>query len=132
MRVLSDITNIPDCSLDEAFQTIEEYVCRMYGFNGINDVNATRVATFVKNYQPNDSSELLKLKNRINGTIFPPCKSELRQHLLRTSYIPNLWSHAHLRNPSGLSPTDWGWEQEDDKYRFKWFDGDEVPHQLLT
>lgn len=111
MIALSDITNILDCTLNEVFVIIEEFVCRLYGFKEINDVNATRVATFIKNYQINDKNDMLKLKNRIDGAIFPPCKSELRQYLLRTSYIAHLWSHAHLQDPSQLSPTDWGCEE---------------------
>lgn len=132
MRALSNITNIPNCKLDEEFETIEEFVCRLYGFKAINDVNATRVSTFIKNYKVNDKNDMLKLKNRVDGAIFPPCKSELRQHLLRTSYIAHLWSHAHLQNPSQLSPTDWGWEEKENKYIFKWFEGDQVPPSITS
>lgn len=132
MQALGDIANIPSCELDEAFTTIEEFVCRLYGFKAINDVDATRVATFTKNYQINDKNDVLKWKKRIDGAIFPPCKSELRQHLLRTSYIAHLWSHAHLQDPSQLSPTDWGWEEKDDKYIFKWFEGDQVPLSVTS
>ncbi|CAF4946604.1 unnamed protein product [Pieris macdunnoughi] len=132
MQALGDTANIPSRELDEVFITIEEFVCRLYGFKSINDVNATRVATFAKNYQINEKNDVLKWKSHIDGAIFPPCKSELRQHLLRTSYIAHLWSHAHLQEPSQLSPTDWGWEENDDKYVFKWFEGDQVPVSVTS
>ncbi|CAF4952709.1 unnamed protein product [Pieris macdunnoughi] len=132
MQALGDIANIPSRELDEVFITIEEFVCRLYGYKSINDVNATRVATFAKNYQINEKNDVLKWKSRIDGAIFPPCKSELRQHLLRTSYIAHIWSHAHLQDPSQLSPTDWGWEENDDKYVFKWFEGDQVPLSVTS
>lgn len=53
--------------------------------------------------------------------------AELYQHILRTSYIAHLWSHAHQSVPSELSPLDYGWREENNKYTFKWFDGDQVP-----
>lgn len=54
MQALGDITNIPSCELDEVFITIGEFVCRLYRFKAINDVDATRAATCIKIYQINE------------------------------------------------------------------------------
>ncbi|GBP63915.1 hypothetical protein EVAR_39578_1 [Eumeta japonica] len=132
MRAFSTITNIPNCKLHEVFVTIEEFVCRVYGLKFINDVSATRVASFLQNYQIIDNDDLLNWKKRIDGAIFPPCHSELRQHLLRTSYIAHLWSRAYHQDPTELSPTDWGWEEREGKYGFKWFEGDQVPPSITS
>lgn len=64
--------------------------------------------------------------------MFPPCKSQLHQHLLRTSYIAHLWSNAHLPILSELLPTEYGWEEIDDKYVFKWFEGDQLPPSVTS
>lgn len=43
------------------------------------------------------------------------------------SYLVYLWSHAHQSILSELAPTDYGWREENGKYKFKWFDGYQVP-----
>lgn len=61
----------------------------------------------------------------------PPCKSELREHVLRTSYISQIWSNANCKVLTLLSPLDCGWEtDENDKYIFKWFSGDQFPKSI--
>lgn len=92
----------------------------------VDDINVARVVTFTKAYGTNDDSNPLNLEKRIDGSLFPPCKAELRQHVLRTAYIAHLWSHAHLPVPTELLPTDYGWEETDEKYFFKWFVGDQL------
>lgn len=36
-----------NCNTNELFEIIEEYVCRLYGYKTLNNVNVTRVATFM-------------------------------------------------------------------------------------
>lgn len=130
---MRDITNLPCSNLNELFATLEDFVCKVYGAKGITDVNIARVATFSKAYG-NDGKNVgvLNLKNKIDGSMFPPCKSELVQHCLRTAYIAHLWSHAHLPTPTELSPTDYGWEENDNLYIFKWFEGDQLPPSITN
>ncbi|KAL3278848.1 hypothetical protein HHI36_016368 [Cryptolaemus montrouzieri] len=54
-------------------------------------------------------------------------KSELRQHLLRTKYIACLWRNAHFRIASEMSPTDFGWKNEEGKLEMVWFTGNQLP-----
>ncbi|KAK0156759.1 hypothetical protein PV328_012352 [Microctonus aethiopoides] len=99
----------------------------MYGFKSIDNVNTARVATIAKTYKMNGTNDTFLLKNTIDGAIFPPCQSELYQHILRSSCIAHLWSHAHQSVPSVLSSLDYGRREENHKYIFKWFEGDQVP-----
>ncbi|CAG9785380.1 unnamed protein product [Diatraea saccharalis] len=57
----------------------------------------------------------------------PPCKSELLQQFRRANYIASIWSNAHMKNPSILSPENNGWVLKDSQYNFNWFDGDQLP-----
>jgi hypothetical protein len=129
---LNDISNLPNRNLDQLFATLEDYVCKMYGFKKINDINVARSTTFTNAYGRNDNEDVFYLEKGIDGSMFPPCKSELHQHFLRTSYIAHLWSHAHLPIPSELSPGEYGWEERDEKYFFKWFEGDQLPPSITS
>ncbi|XP_047041334.1 uncharacterized protein LOC124645572 [Helicoverpa zea] len=123
---------LSNCNLDQLFATLEEYVCRLYAFTRVNDINVARVMTFTKSYGNNDDCNPLNLKKRIDGSLFPPCKAELQQHFLRTAYIAHLWSHAHRAMPTDLLPTEYGWEESEEKYYFKWFTGDQLPPSITS
>ncbi|CAH1173831.1 unnamed protein product [Phaedon cochleariae] len=125
------LSNAPDDELENTFNTTEEYVCRMYGFKKINKVNEARVETFLKTYNISQNDDIFRLpKNNIDGSALPPCKIELHQHLLRTTYIANIWAHAHLQVPTALHPTDFGWKEKEGKFHFKWFEGEQLPSSL--
>lgn len=126
IQALSDISKITNCNLDELFSKLEGYVCKVV------DINVARVVTFTKAYGNNDDSNPLSLQKSIDGSLFPPCKAELQQHFLRTADIAHLWSHAHLSMPTDLSPTEYGWEERDNKYFFKWFVGDQLPPSITS
>lgn len=103
----------------------------MYGFTKINEVNKARVATFIKTYEVLDNDDVFRLPTKtIDGSAMPPCNSELRQHFLRTCYIAHLWAHAYAKIPSTFSPDDYGWEEKENKYYFKWFEGPQLPLQV--
>lgn len=128
IAALIELSNLSDVDLqDEDFSVVEEFVCRIYGYTRIDDINLSRTATFMKAYKFSDNDELLKLDQNFEGSMLPPCKSELRQHILRTSYIAQLWTHSHCRIPTLSSPKDFGWEEEENRYNFKWFEGDQLP-----
>ncbi|CAD6229795.1 GSCOCG00012136001-RA-CDS, partial [Cotesia congregata] len=61
----------------------------------------------------------------------PPCKAELKQQLLRTQYITSIWRNAHLRFPSTLAPTRNGWDLQNGKLEFYWFEGDCMPPSVM-
>ncbi|KAK9686518.1 hypothetical protein QE152_g37133 [Popillia japonica] len=44
-----------------------------------------------------------------------------------------MWSHARHDNPVISYPIQYGWREEDNKYYFQWFEGDQLPFiQMIT
>lgn len=62
-----------------------------------------------------------------DATSIPPCKSELYQQFLRAHYISMIWKNAYKKQPTALNPLDYGWIELDNKFVFKWFEGDQLP-----
>ncbi|XP_053967598.1 uncharacterized protein LOC128870500 [Anastrepha ludens] len=127
-----DISNIPNCDLDQVFVTLEGYVCRLYDMTAIEDIHVARVVTFTKAYGTHEDSNPLNLERRIVGSLFPSCKTELKPHCLRAAYIAQLWSQARNPVPAELLPTEYGWEESNDKYFFKWLIGDQLPPTITS
>lgn len=67
-----------------------------------------------------------KFKN-VDASNLPPCQLELHQQLLRSQYISGLWRNAHLKTPTRLHPTEYGWNKIDGKYELLWFKGEQSP-----
>ncbi|RVE52891.1 hypothetical protein evm_002548 [Chilo suppressalis] len=108
----------------------KKFTCEMYNLKKKKciDVNDARFQLFVDTYKAADINEQFSIKVRnFDGSSLPPCKSELWQHFLRTIYISNIWNNADKRCPSTLHPEEYGWINHQDKYLFKWFDGDQLP-----
>lgn len=83
---------------------------------------------FTKTYADSNTDNFFKpITKNFDGCALPPCQSELRQQLLRASYISNIWRNAHSKYPTILSPIDNGWEEVDERYEFRWFEGDQLP-----
>ncbi|XP_046598804.1 uncharacterized protein LOC124294989 isoform X1 [Neodiprion lecontei] len=66
----------------------------------------------------------------VDGAVLPPCKAELQKQLKRTAYIAHLWKHAYLPQPTEFLPTDYGWQESEDKLVFEWFEGDQLPKSI--
>lgn len=123
---------------EKIFEILETYVCHLYGvgitkrisFRKVNDI---RFSLFNRQYKLNDVNEPLfkkKLKN-FDASSLPPSQSELHQHLLRGRYITNIWLNAHKKVPTELVATEHGWELgEDNSYKFKWFEGPQMPESV--
>lgn len=126
---LSELTD----SSSEVFETIEEYVCEMYGFPKIKQVNDARVAAFDKAYnykQKNTELTTSNLKN-FDASCLPVCRPELREHILRSAFIVKIWSNAYSRFSLDLDATEYGWKiDEENKVVFKWFDGCQLPQSI--
>ncbi|KAI4469184.1 hypothetical protein MML48_2g00006242 [Holotrichia oblita] len=112
IRTFIGICDWSNENVDEQFKVLEEFVCRMYGYYNLDDINLVRVEQFTKTYRIKRNEDIVRVDNNFDGSALPPCRSELRQHLLRTTYI---------------APIHYGWREEDDKYCFQWFEGDQLP-----
>ncbi|GFV33018.1 uncharacterized protein TNCV_2023861 [Trichonephila clavipes] len=64
---------------------------------------------------------------KFDASNLPLCKSELLQQFLRANYICTIWNNAHLKHSTTYQLENNGWVLENDKYHFKWFEGDQLP-----
>ncbi|CAG9762391.1 unnamed protein product [Ceutorhynchus assimilis] len=83
----------------------------MYGYRTLKDFNSARLATFMKTYKIEDNEAILKTKSNSERSALPP-------------YVVSCFA-AHSNY--NYSPIDYGWQEEDGKYIFKWFDGEQLP-----
>ncbi|CAG9771355.1 unnamed protein product [Ceutorhynchus assimilis] len=131
INVFSNMHKYPDIDKNYIFDTLEKFICELYGFKTMNSVNEVRLATFMKAYKFSDTQEQLKLQSTsFDGSILPPCKMELQQQIQRAIYISSVWCNAHFQHPTLLSPTDCGWQEVDNKLEFLWFEGDQLPTSI--
>ncbi|XP_052744418.1 uncharacterized protein LOC128199343 [Bicyclus anynana] len=109
------------------FYIIQRFICNVYNVPNVIDVDAARLQIFIDSYTVSDVNEAFdrkKLRN-FDASNLPP--SELLQQFLRANYICTIWNNAHLKNPTTYQPENNGWVLKDDKYQFKWFEGDQLP-----
>lgn len=127
---LTNPSKYPDCD-NAVFETVKEFVCRIYGYKQINKINECRSAMFLKAYKSTNDEMFRQNMKSFDASALPPCQSELREHILRTAYISIIWSNAHIKEPSTLSPLDCGWKvDENAKYDFNWFSDNQLPQSI--
>lgn len=132
-KALADIGQLDVPGLQyEMFATLEKFVCELYGYKNVTNINDARFQKFCSTYKSKNIEEPFG-KNLIkyDASNLPPCKAELHQHLLRTQYITSIWRNAHLSNPTSLLPGRYGWTLKNNRYEFKWFEGDCMPKTVL-
>ncbi|GBP23629.1 hypothetical protein EVAR_80246_1 [Eumeta japonica] len=89
--------------------------------------NNERYQLFVNNYKASDVNENFSKKIlNFDASSIPPCKSELPA-TLRAHYISTIWRNAHKKQPTTLDPLEYGWIEEEEKFVFKCFEGDQLP-----
>ncbi|CAG5085062.1 Protein of unknown function [Cotesia congregata] len=117
---------------NEEFLVSEKFVCEMYGFKNLADINTARFEKFCSTYKADNPDEPFEKRfKNYDASNLPPCKAELKQQLLRTQYITSIWRNAHLRFPSTLAPTRNGWDLQNGKLEFYWFEGDCMPPSVM-
>lgn len=72
-------------------ETIEKFICAIYGKSKLTDVNLARAAIFWDRYN--------KQKKIIDLCMLPPCKENLKFHIRRSNYIAYIMRHAHMLKP---------------------------------
>lgn len=130
-KALTDIGNAHITGRStEIFQIIEKFICQIYRIKTDN-VNEARYYKFISTYSSKDENEPFNKKYlNYDASNLPPCQSELKQQLLRTQYITSIWRNANLKSPTTLKPEDYGWIIEEDRYSFKWQEGNVVPSSI--
>ncbi|GBP29054.1 hypothetical protein EVAR_10870_1 [Eumeta japonica] len=80
--------------------------------------------------RPTDFSKELKNIRFKEALIDFFIKHWATSEFLRAHYIASIWKNATLKNPMMLNPLEYGWEQQDTSYVFKWFEGDQLPRLI--
>ncbi|GFR17097.1 platelet glycoprotein 4 [Trichonephila clavata] len=111
------------------FNIIYRFICNVYNAGNAIDVDAARLQMFIYSYTVSDVKEAFDRKKlrKFDASNLPPCKSELLQQFLRANYICTIWNNARLKTPTTYQPANNGWILENNKYHFKWFEGDQLP-----
>lgn len=114
----------------ETLNTLEGYVCKLYGKPNLKDIDKARLECFIKTYGCTSEKNPLLFKKKINAQNFPPCKSVLLQKFRRTNQIAAIWTNATKVTPTFYDPLNNGWIQKENKFDILWFDGPQTPIQL--
>lgn len=133
--VVKEKQNYCDFVQSQIFKTLETYLCRLYGFRQLNDVNEARYRIYDKTYNVNKDLEILKVDvKNVDACSFLLCRGELYKHVLRAGFIANMWQTAHVADVSDARPTDYGWtqivENGIDMLDFDWFEGNQYPDMV--
>ena len=83
------------CSEEVDSQAVTKYVCRVYGFKGISDINEARYQSFMKLTTATNGNINLK----INSASLPREKT-LKQHILRSNYLSIMLSRTNTPEPT--------------------------------
>ncbi|XP_046418070.1 uncharacterized protein LOC124178627 [Neodiprion fabricii] len=65
----------------------------------------------------------LRLKQHIHRLLELDCVQKSSIELI----ICRIWKNAHANEPTSLNPLEYGWMEMENRYVFKWFEGDQLP-----
>ena len=116
------------CQVSVDWPGITAFVCRVYGFKELHDINEARYKSFIKMTRRNGKDVSVK---KINCASLPPCQRTLREHVTRANYIATMWRLAHTANPTkDIHPLNHGWAENKGHYTLVWYRGAPLPETL--
>ena len=102
------LASVPEEIPEQAMALIERFVVLLY--------NRTSSQTTVNEAR----QELLSKGNRTLENI-PPTQAALLQHTRRAVYqAGHIWGNALVPKPTLPSPSDWGWEKDENRWKPVW------------
>ena len=117
------------CTKNVNKTAITEYICRIYGYKHLDNIDEARYQSFIKM----TTGKITEKVKKINCASLPPCQKTLEQHILRANYISVLWSRAGTSNPtSGIHPLSNGWVDINGHFLPFWFEGHSLPSSLTV
>ena len=120
-----DLTN-------EVMETIEKFICCLFGYTKLSDINQARCRHFETKCKPKSASKPMDYIKSVEPTLFPPCKAVIIEQTKRAWYVPRFHKGAYRYDPTfGFTPIDFGWQLNNgNKIEIKWFEGEQVPTEL--
>ena len=105
--------------------------CALYGMRELRNINDVHFAMFQQKYAPRKRDAPHNLILGINPSSMPPCQSVLINKIHRTNCVACLWRTATLPTPCTMKAEAHGWSPENGTYKIKWYDGDQLPQNVL-
>ena len=100
----------------ELTESIEKYVCTLYGRAKLGKVNETRSSIFWDKYN--------KEKKIIDLCMLPPCFSNLEWHIKRSNYVTYLFRYADRLQLHLDPPSLHGWDDTSVRWMDEYFPND--------
>ena len=88
----------------QVIDSLEKFVCCLYGEKHIESVNEARKRIFWKNFERDEKVTDLSL--------LPPCKSSLEKHILRANYVARISRQARKPIVEIEEPQNHGWNED--------------------
>ena len=112
-------------------QTMESFVCCLYGRPKYSDVNKLRYDLCLEKFQTGGGSGPLSGSSGTDLSLLPPCKASLKLHTERANYQTLIWKQANKSNPDIPSPVGRGWKEDESGLQIQWTEGDILPTELV-
>ena len=85
---------------NEVMETIEKFMCCLFGYTKLSDINQARCRNFEKKCKPKSASKPLDYIKSVEPTLFPPCKDVVIEQTKRAWYVSRLYKRAYKDDPS--------------------------------
>lgn len=86
--------------------SLEEYVCKLYGRKTTQNVNDARQQIFWEKYNKNQQI--------VDLSLLPPCKDDLVLHIQRANYVCRIWRLSCTAIMNAPNPSSHGWTNDMD------------------
>ncbi|PIK60587.1 hypothetical protein BSL78_02523 [Apostichopus japonicus] len=109
---------------------VTAFVCRIYGFKALDDINEARHQSFTRMTKRKQQAVHVK---KINCSSLPPCEKYVSTRITGKLRCYDV-SHAHTKQPTkDLHPLNYGWIANDDGlYVPHWYEGEALPDTLSS
>ena len=106
--VFAKLSMYPPVFEDEEKMVLERFVIIMYDrSSSATDIDGVRLDMFARKQKSYDA--------------IPPTNAALEYHIKRASYQAGcIWGQATTRQMEILSPSEWGWKQQDNSWQIIW------------
>lgn len=106
---------------------LEEFVCFLYGFPRVKEVNTVRALMLKKMVGEGGT---IKRSSKVDLSKLPPCKKSLVPHIKRANYRAAQWKRSDVPIQEIPSPTEHGWTRCGDFIEPVWSEGPVLPSCL--
>jgi len=92
------------------------------------------ISVFLIGLYITDSKRFISIYQGAESSWLPPSEAILKKKIQRTNYVTALWRNVHMWEPMinfDASPQECGWQLLDGEYRICWFEGGQLPNEVV-